>query len=64
MGDLTSDEWLDVVFYNSRGHLAVYHGGPRGFQSQGTAYRAPLTAPVPVLERVPRVRGTDSLAGA
>ncbi|MDE0219416.1 MAG: VCBS repeat-containing protein, partial [Spirochaetaceae bacterium] len=34
VADLTGDGWLDVVFYNPRGHLAVYHGGPRGFSTE------------------------------
>ena len=39
--DLNGDGWLDVVFYNPRGHLAVYHGGPGGFSTERMS-RIPL----------------------
>ena len=29
--DIDDDGWLDLLFYNPRGHLSVYLGGPAGF---------------------------------
>ena len=41
--DLNGDGWLDVVFYNPTGHLAVYHGGPHGFSTERMS-RIPWTS--------------------
>ena len=41
VADLTGDGWLDVVFYDPRGYLAVYHGGPRAFSTERMS-RIPL----------------------
>ena len=34
LADVNKDGWLDIIFYDSRGYLAIYLGGPQGYSPE------------------------------
>ena len=42
--DVDRDGWLDIVFYDKRGYLSIYPGGPDGYAEE-RMWKVPLDAP-------------------